>query len=212
MAKYAAAGSLGARLMTPSIPGVGLVTGVRDLVWSLSPKDLRLRNEKALLAMGADEALIKRFFDNPNYTPSDQTRIVAALEVMKGAEGRALFVGGTAAAESPTEAMVYSRTAEILAAYHSRRSPIKRFVASGRTFPLALTGAGTAVLMVPADHVGWTELTDQGARAYTKIATEGGVGNKLELWVEGRVSDRTRDELGKLGWVVFDRALEKLGG
>ena len=66
--------------------------------------------------------------------------------------------------------------------------------------------------MVPADYVGWNKLTDEGARAYTKIATERGVGKKLELWVEGRVSDRTRDELGKLGWAVFDRAFKHLGG
>ncbi len=210
MAKYAAAGSFGAKLAMPSIPGVGLITSVDDLVWNLSSQDLRLRNEKALAEMGADESLIERLFDNPHYTPSERTRVVAALETIAGAQGRDVVVAGAAGVESAVEALFFSRMAEMMAAYHQKVSPIKKFVDARRLIPLAVSAEGVAVLSVAADYIGWTESTESGARAYTKAAADH-AGN-AELRVEGRVSERARAELEKLGWSVFDNALKELSG
>jgi hypothetical protein len=210
LAKYAAAGSFGTKLLMPSIPGVGAVTGVRDLVWNLSPTDLRLQNEKALAEMGADEALIDRYIKNPHYTPSDQTRFVQGLVALKNAKHRPVAVTKAAAAQSRSEGLLFSRLAQLLAAYNKSRSPVTEIVETQRRLPLARARNGSALLAVPVDYLNWTAVTEQGAQAFFAVAGKQSADKKIEIWVEGQVSDRARQGLTKLGWTVHDRAFAQL--
>ena len=210
MANYAAAGSFGIKLVMPSIPGAGLVTNVQDLVWNLSARDLKLRNEKALAEMGADEALVERFMDNPHFTPTDQTRVVAGLEALGGADGRVIAVKNAAGAKTRQEALMFARLMGLYTGYHKGRSPIVKITDAGRILPLAHSKAGTAVLAVPVDYVSWTKRTGDSVTAFAKSAAKQPGDKKLELWVQGRISDTARKELGALGWAVFDQAFERL--
>jgi hypothetical protein len=210
LAKYAAAGSFGTKLLMPSIPGVDVVTNVKDLVWNMSARDLRLQNAKSLSGIGADEALVDRFFDNPHYTPTDQTRFVQGLVALKDARNRAVAVTKAAAAQSRSEGLFYSRMSELLATYNARHSPVTELVDTQRRLPLARTRNGSTLLAVPVDYLNWTESTATGAQAIQAIAGKQSPGKKTELWVEGRVSDRARQELTKLGWVIHDRAFDRL--
>ena len=210
MANYAAAGSFGMKLVMPTIPGANIVTNVKDLVWNMSARDLKLRNEKALAEMGADEALVERFMDNPHFTPTDQTRVVAGLEALGGADGRVIAVKNAAGAKTRQEALVFARLMGLYAGYHKGRSPIVKITDAGRVLPLAHSKAGNAVLAVPVDYVSWTQRTGESVTAFAKSAGKQPGDKKLELWVQGRVSDTARKELGSLGWTVFDRAFERL--
>lgn len=208
MAKYAAAGSVATKLVMPSIPGMGVISNVNDLVWTLSARDLKLRNQKSLAAMGVDDALVERFFDNPNYTPTDQTRIVAGLEALSGVSGRAIVVAKAAAAGTRDEALLFTRLVTMLTAYHQARAPIARIIQTERLLPLAATGTGTTVLAVPVDYINWRESTADAAVAFLKAGK--GTDQGGEIWVEGSVSDRARRELGGLGWSIHEAAFTKL--
>ena len=210
MARYAAAGSFGTKLIMPSIPGASVVANVNDMVWNLNARDLKLRNEKSLAAIGADKALIERFIENPHYTPTDQTRVVSSLEALAGTKGRAIAVDKAAAAKTRQEALVYARMTAMLASYHQGRSPIIQITDTGRLLPLATSKAGPKVLAAPVDHVSWTRSTADSVSAFAKVAGNQAGGRELELWVQGSVSATARKELGALGWTVFDRAFMRL--
>ena len=108
------------------------------------------------------------------------------------------------------EALVFARLMGLYAGYHQGRSPIVKITDAGRVLPLAHSKAGTAVLAVPVDYVSWTKRTGESVTAFAKSAAKQPGDKKLELWVQGRVSDTARKELGGLGWAVFDRAFERL--
>lgn len=205
LAKYAGAASFATNLVVPSIPGVGMVANVSGLVWNLSARDLKLRNQKSLASMGAGEALIENFYDNPNYTPTDQTRLVTSLERLQDVGGRAIIMDKAIAAETHEEALAYVRLSEMLAAYHHGVNPISEIIETQRRIPIARTGKGKSVLMAPVDYVPWSKPAEEAARELLK---SGGQGN--ELWLEGRASKLARSQLENLGWKVIEDAYGKL--
>lgn len=212
MAKYAAAGSFGTKLILPSLPGQGLVKNVTDLVWNLSARDLRLRNEKSLLAMGADEAVVKRFIDNPYLTPTDQTRFVVALETLAGTRGREVPLERLAAIQTRAEALAQVRLVEMLVGYHKKRTKIAAIVDSGRNLPLAVSTKGAAIIAVPIDYLGWSEGTATAVKEFGELAGKHAAGGPRQVWLEGRASEQFRNELNKAGWQMTDLALQRLRG
>jgi hypothetical protein len=210
LATYAAAGSFGANLVMPSIPGLGVVSNVNDLVWSMSSRDLKLLNQKTLTEMGVAEADVERFFANAFYTPTDQTRLVSWLEALTDVDGRAAIVNKAATATSRDEALLYVRMTSMLAAYHTTRAPIANIVPTDRILQLATTQDGTMLLPVPVDYINWRESTAEAASEFMNLSSVRGGTSGGEIWIEGRASDQARRELTSLGWSVFEHAFDQL--
>ncbi len=203
MAKVAAAGSFGTKLVTPSLPvGLNYLDDVSDMVWTMKPLDLELLNEKSLQKMGVDPALIKRLYANPHHTPTTQTRFVKSLERLPGVKGRPVLVRYAAAAESPEEAQFTTHLVEMLAEYHKSRGSIASIVATDR-IPFAVTKKGTGLAAAPLDYLFWTRSAADAAKDLFKDIKRHA--SKPAVWFEGRVSDRARKELRAMGWTVYDR-------
>ncbi len=209
MAKVAAAGSFGTRLAMPSLPAaLDHLAGVSNLVWTMNPLDLQLRNEESLRKMGVDDASIERFYENPHHTPTTQTFIVNAMARLAGVKGRPVLLRYASAVESPQEAEFTTRLVELMAQYHEVRGPIRQIVATER-IPFAVASNGKGLVAGPVDYLSWTRTAADAVRDLTKAMKKHSAAAR-EVWVAGRVSERARKELGAMGWAVFDRAFTRL--
>ena len=108
IAKIDAAGAVAAKVAVPIPPVVGATSSVGGLVWGKDPEALRKANEAGLEALGVSDEVAAKLFGNHAFTPTDQTRFVTALTVVK-AKGLADYVDAAQAAESPREALFFVR-------------------------------------------------------------------------------------------------------
>ena len=208
MSKVSAAGSFGTKLVMPSLPvGLDQLADVGNLVWTMNPLDLQLRNEESLRKIGADDGLIKRFYKNPHYTPTTHTRVVISLEHLAGVKGRPVIVRYASAMESPAEARFAARLVELLAEYHKTRARIGQIVETDR-IPFAITIEGKGVVAAPVDYLFWTQTVSSAANDLLKAVKRRPPAP--EVWVEGRVSKRAQEGLELAGWKVFPRAFTQV--
>jgi hypothetical protein len=203
VAKVDAAGSFGVRLAPiPRIPGVSYVQDINKLVWSTHPRELRELNMKRLAEMGADEELATRLLDNPWYSPSTQTYLVALLVDLEEAEDRVVAVEQAAVAASREEARFFLQALGMVGGFHRHRTPIARLVGGAR-LPAALTAEGRLVFLVPVDDIFWTQgIAEAASGSYSEAGVDLEVTSR-EVWFRGGVSARCRRELEDRGWRVF---------
>ena len=202
VARVDAAGGFTVKLAgLPSIPGADVIASVNQLVWGKDPGELKELNTKSLAALGADEALIERFFDNPFFlSPSRQTRFVAALNELDGVADRKVAVELAAGAESEEEALFQVGAAVMLGELHRGGDTLARLVPS-RVIPVALTANGRLAVAVPLDHTVWTEDLAGGVDRLAELGARLGA-ERREVWFFGGVSERCRRELESRGWKV----------
>ena len=183
--------------------------GMRKLVRDKSPAELKQINAEKLAEMGVDDSVAELFLDHPHYSPTKKTYIVNALDQMTGAADRGIFLKRAALAPDEQMAFLMQRMAELMLSYHTTVAPAKRMVPAGRLVFLQRAD-GVAVGVVPLDHIIWRQTTAQRI-AEMGEALDGleGITGK-ELWVEGTVSQLFRENLTSQGWVVQEKARDKL--
>jgi hypothetical protein len=175
------------------------------------PSQLRVMNQKKLLAMGINEDLIDLFINNAFYSPREQTLLVGALAEIKNASNRAAFVKFAVPTNNPDMAFFRHRQAEMYAGYHKSVEPIERFEGFGR-FAAARTRDGKLVFNVPLDHLAWTENMAgfvDAAIHHTKSLPRV---TEKHLWVTGSVSPLALKDLNKRGMLVHERSEGRLLG
>jgi hypothetical protein len=204
-----AAGSFATSQIVKMPSVVGDIGQLNNLVWDTDPLDLQLLNEKILGEMGADEALIKAFYDNAFFTITLRTRLVGSLNQLSNAKGRTNLIIDAADAKSPAEARLYSQIAETLVAYEKTRSPISKLY-SGIGLPFALAESGTMVLIVPVDYLNWTQNVKDVARRTSNEMDQAASNNGKEAWVHGRISDKAKAGLSAIGWKLYDQGPDRL--
>ena len=211
VARVDAAGGFAVRLVgMPSIPGVNVIASVNHLVWSKDPGELKELNTGELAAMGADKALIDRFFANPFFlSPTRQTRFVTALADLDGVADRVVAVELAAGAESEPEALHHVGAAIMLGWLHGGGETLAR-LAPFRVIPMALTADGRLAVAVPTDHTYWSENLAAAVEHLDEIGRSLGA-DRREAWFRGEVSERCRRELEERGWKVSTRAAVGLG-
>ncbi len=202
VARVDAVGSFTVKLAgMPSIPGADAIASVNQLVWGKDPGELRELNTRSLASMGADEALIDRFFDNPFFlSPSRQTRFVTALAGLEGVADRTVAVQLAAASESEEEVLFQIGAAVMLGWLHGGEASIAR-LAPSRVIPVALTVDGRLAVAAPLDYTVWTEDLAAGVDRLAELGAKLGA-QRREVWFLGEVSDRCRGELETRGWKV----------
>ncbi len=204
-----AAGSFATSKISSMPSVIGDIGELDSLVWDTNPLDLQLQTEKTMSEMGADEALIKAFYDNSFYTITMRTRLIGSLLQLKSAQGKTNLIADSVQAKSELEARIYSQIAETLVAYEKARSPISN-IFSGSGLPFALTQSETMVLIVPVDYLLWTELVKDAAQRTAGEMQKASSSKAQEAWIHGRVSEKAQAGLSAIGWKVFDKSPDRL--
>lgn len=182
-----------------------------DLIFGLSPYELRNANALGLANIGLVGDSIDLLVEGQAYSPSILARLVAAMQPFTAVKG-VVAAGKTIAAASHRDVALYRlRQMQLLSRYHARVSPVKLFFTSPPIIG-AQAENGAILLVMPFDHVAWTENMATILVNFTDLFRRMQETTAMELWVEGRASDRTRRELESLGWTVHDHAGEALSG
>lgn len=217
LAKAVGAGDLTFTLIKSAIPGgVGtVVSGVsksaslNDKLIAEGPFALRAQNRERLEDMGIPEAQAEEFLDHTRLNPRHQTVITYCLELLGDTRGKAEFLRVAMTAESEQDAYSFQRLAELLAAYHRHRSPVREIaIVEGRA--VAVVENGRLVLPQLLDYGIWTEeeaLLSQALLAYSRPDLEI---SGVERVITGVFTSLAKTALADRGIKVLEQADEAL--
>lgn len=205
------AGGLSASALKVMIPGgvgvaVSAVGGARwlgEVDLAQSPADLRRANRQKLIAMGLAAGLAAEFIDNGEFTPSQQSLLVAALDTMPGVAGRDRFIRLACGTSDQDVALFRQRMAQCYAGYHRHVEKIERFLALGELVG-ARSVSGKLVVILPLDSLFWTASIAKTAQGVRRDAVELGL-NTAEFWVSGQVSPLARSKIQAMGWMIREK-------
>jgi hypothetical protein len=180
------------------VPGGRAVTVTRswvsDLVWDMSPGDLRVRLVKQLEGLGVPQDAIDRFMRQKWFTLTIQAALVEPLAALGDGPGRADVIAWALTAESEQQARFMAGAVGLLADYHRTAAPIREVRVIGTL--VGRTQAGGLVVAAPVDYASWTERVAAFADR-PELA-----GSDRQIWMVGRLSPRSRQELTARGWAI----------
>ena len=213
MADYLGGISVG--LATSVIPGVGglvLTTSgtarlLNEVINNTPPSELWVQNKNKLLGMGFDADTVELFLNNPVFSPALETVLVSALNSMKGAANRGIFIKIGMQASNPDMAGFITEIAVLSAGYHKNVAPLKSFAPMAR-LASGIKKDGTTVILLSTDHIIWSERIANVVEGLT--AAKQGKGARFELWTLGTLSNQARSALQEKGWKTYENALGRL--
>lgn len=171
----------------------------------LNPTDLRLRNLQLLLAMGVDRDLANRFLNNANLSPTHQTLIVDSLQELGGISGTATFVRLAARADDETDAIRYSRSAQLLAGLHASESI--DFLSDAHGLPVALTTDKKLIAPLEWDYATW----DRDSERFVNTLKSGEIDrrqfDRICIYITGDASPTARLASSQNQITLTERAL-----
>lgn len=194
----------------PGLNYVSAISTVNNLAWSKSSGELQDLNQKTLTGMGLDQNAIQKFLDHPSFSPLHKTVIVTSLSEMSGVSDLSVVLQQALTADTETEVRFFVHDVAGLAWYHKTKSPLAKMLA-GTKLPCALTQDGRQVSVLATDTFFWTKDAAEAAKDYAAAYADV-QSTQRELWFIGSVSDRSKEELSKLGWTVYDNVAEQIGG
>jgi hypothetical protein len=197
IAKIDAAGGIAAKVVVPIPMVVSTTASVNNLVWGKDPEELRKLNEQRVAELGVAKPVAEAFFKNKSFSPSAQTRLIAALHTAK-AKGGGDYVDAASEAKTEREALFFVESAEMLQAFHAE-SPVAQVLTDSRAL-VAKTGAGKVSVLVPLDQISWTEPLAKAVVEIDQRARQELGANAVTLRLPGSVSARARDELKRKSW------------
>ncbi|GAA0722784.1 hypothetical protein [Dokdonella soli] len=197
-------GGFGAGTVLGMVGGTGatvLAQGSRinDVVWKLSPEDLRVRNRERLRAHCRDELLIRQFLRRGAFSPTLQTGFADALDQLQAVDGCDALLELGMTANSELEARFLVNALRMVSTHLGARakSGSLRPVGAGLAY---VTSDGELVLPLPVDRLSWTS----EVRRFLDRA-EFRVSNKTVL-IGGEASLAARRGLTERGWSIIVRA------
>jgi hypothetical protein len=208
-------GGIGVGLATSVVPGVGglvLTTSgtarlLNDVINNTPPSKLWVQNKNKLLTMGFDADTVDLFLNNPVFTPALETVMVAALDSMEGVFNRGIFIKIGLQASNPDMAEFITEIAVLSAGYHKNVAPLKSFAPMARIVK-SIKDNGATVVLLPTDHLIWSERIAGVAEDLT--AAEQGKGAGIELWTLGTLSKQAKSALQARKWMTHENAADKL--
>ena len=160
--------------------------------------------------MGIPEERRQAFITHPWYSPRQQSLLVAHLAALDLVEGRAALIDAAARATSEEDAVFYTRTAELVRAYHENVAPLERLVLLRDTV-IGLTDDGRLVAPLAFDYVVWTRPVHVFANTLRRsTVSDGRRITRREMLVTGSFSPKARAMIEGRGIVVTEQALERL--
>jgi hypothetical protein len=194
-----ASGGAGAALSV-----VGVNQTLQDTLINSTPEDLRIINRKKLLALGVTRAQADEFLMHPWYSPWHETIITDALATI-GVDPAA-FLAQACAALTPEDAFYFQRLAQILARYHTTKTPL-RSIRLENGVVCALDREAVLVVPLSCDYGIWAERAARRAEEFAASAHGDSKLTGLALWVDGKVSPRLAEELATRKIAVKTEAL-----
>ncbi len=170
------------------------------------PSELKKQNREKLAKMKIDPDLTSLFINNPNFSPRQQTYIVAAMEAMSEAVHREVALMVALQVKDPDMAMAITTIAMMQAGYNKNVAKIKKLDSTMRIMGGQDTN-GTKVLLVPVDYLTWN---DKIAGAIGHLDKAAG-GSKGEIWLLGTASELAQTKLKEKGWEVKTKVAGKIG-
>ena len=191
------------------VSGTRMADAVGDYLKTEGPADLRARNDKRLAGIGISGDLVKRFLDHKSFTPRHQTIISESLAKLGSGRGREVFLESALSAEDEVDANFHMANAQILRGYHETVSPITeiRQVAGILT---ARARSGTVLVPFPLDYGVWRERTDRLSDEIKAGLAAAGFNGKLDVWVMGTVSPRSKQELARKNVSVVEQVNRRI--
>ncbi|MEO7323204.1 MAG: hypothetical protein ABIW82_00075 [Dokdonella sp.] len=172
---------------------------INDVVWKLSPDDLRARNDARLRGYCRDDLLIRQFLRRGAFSPTLQTSLADALDILKPATGGDALLELGMTTNSELEARFLVNALRMTAAYLGTRAKGGALLSIGAGLAYA-SSDGELILPLPVDRLSWTaEVRDFVDRK------EFHVRNKTAL-IGGEASLPARRGLGERGWSIVTRA------
>jgi hypothetical protein len=196
-----AAGSIATKVILPIPRIVTTAADVGDLVWGKDPEELRKINEQTLKTLGVPSADAAVFFQNRGYTLTSQTRLAMALGRVR-VPGSADYVAAAARASGEREALFFVESAELLQRLHTA-GPVTAVLTDSRAL-VAARGA-RAIVVLPLDYLRSTAETRQAMTEIDSRAKAELRATSIEVQTTGRVSERLRGEMKKMGWTLRER-------
>lgn len=189
--------------------GLRTLDQAKSIVNALPATELSRRNREALRQMHVPDAIATRFLQNPLLSPRHQTVIVEAMKTLPGVPGRTGFIQYTARADSEDAALVLQEMAELLVDYNRTVAPIQRLDID-MNVPIAHTGKGSAVILLPIDRLLWTERTAGIATGLADALPRQRTIQHIEVWITGDASPRAQEGLHQLGITLVEHAGQRL--
>lgn len=170
---------------------------VSEVVWKMSPEDLRERNRQRLAAYCRDELLMRQFLRRGAFTATLQTAMVDALDRLKPADGGDALLELGMTANSELEARFIVNALRMAAAHLGMRAHggSLRPIGAGLAY---VTTDGELVLPLPVDRLSWTT---QVQAFLDRDAFR--LRNKTAL-IAGDASPAARRALGERGWSLVE--------
>src|SRR5262245_40834823 len=167
---------------------------VSDLVWDMTPGDLRVRMETHLKGLGVAQDPIDRFLRQPSFTHTIRLALVDSLVALGPGPGRSDVIDWALTSNSETQSRFMAGSVAILARHH-QVMPIAKIRVAGTV--LGETADGTVVIPAAVNDVAWTERVANFAGRPDLAGS-----NPPRLWLAGKLSPRTRQELATRKWTV----------
>ena len=176
------------------------LAAMQDLLKDNPPSALNKINKEKLQAMAIPDPQIEAFLKNYNYSPTEKTLPVEALNRMGDVKGREVFIAHATAAPDKTVARWMQQRAEMMANYVNELGPGD--IVDVGDDPLLLTRDGVVLAVVPTDYLAWSEELSQAAqRVAQDIAGRSDV-KAQAIWSEGEVDPVARKAMEGRGWEV----------
>jgi len=187
--------------------GIGLtLIGVQQTVDSLindsSPDSLRKWNEQNLLKLGANRDLIAQFLNHPWYSLRQATIITASLN--KTETDPDLFLENANKALTEQDARYFEQVAQLLAAYSQKVAPLQSLRLQDELL-CAVDRNGILIVPVSLDYAIWTARVAQRIDGLAGLPSSDPSVKSVEIWTDGKASERVKAELGKrtIGYQSF---------
>lgn len=182
-------GAVGIALTT-----IGIEQTVDKLINESSPDDLRKWNEQTLSELGANGDLIAQFLTHPWYSPRQETTITAALK--KTQVDPNLFLEAANKALTDQDGRYFQCVAQLLAAYSQKVASLQ-FLRLQDGLLCAVDRDGVLVVPVSIDYAIWTATVAQRVDALAGLVGSDQNIKSVEIWTDGKLSERVKAELGK---------------
>ena len=129
---------------------------IDEIVWKLSPEDVRKRNEEHLQAHCSDELLVRQFLRRGAFTPTAQTAFADALDALRPALGCNALLELGMTANSGLEARFLVNALRLAGAHLGARAQGGTLLPVGAGLAYVAPG-GELVLPLPLDRLSWTD-------------------------------------------------------
>ncbi|MBV8773703.1 MAG: hypothetical protein JO166_15455 [Deltaproteobacteria bacterium] len=186
-----------------AVPGSMLITGVEatdDLIYQTPKADLILLVERKLRQFGLSSTEIAAFSHNTAIPLSLQVSAVRDFEALGPIPGRraaAVALGNTV---TEYQARFLVTSLRMLAQWNQQNTQIDRIQLRGVL--VAHDQGGTVIMPAPVDYVSWTPRIGGFATDPELLGMRDRV-----LWIAGKMTPLTRQQLSANGWTVREAAL-----